>query len=77
MAFPTGVEPVTYGFEGFVGCRGGGGLEGVELAHTMAAQTAIQPRARGLAAEELAHHREQVIQRQQQGLARLVWSAFG
>ena len=37
----------------------------------MAVQTAIQPGARGLGAEKLAHHREQVIQRQQQGFAQL------
>lgn len=43
----------------------------LELAHAMAVQTAMQPRARHIGVDERAHHRQQIVQREQQGLAQL------
>ena len=43
------------------------GLERIEIAHPMATQAAVQTRASGLGADELAGDRQQVIKGQQQG----------
>ena len=42
----------------------------------MAAQTAVQARARDLGVDELAGHRQQVIQGQQEGLAQRCYHRF-
>ena len=47
-----------------------------QVAHAVAAQAAIQARARHLGVEELAHDRQQVVQRQQQRLAQLDGHSF-
>ena len=44
-------------------------LQRPQVAHPVAAQAAIQPRARDLRVDELAHDRQQIVQRQQQSLA--------
>ena len=54
------------GLEGLVGGLRGLGLEVAQVAHPVAAQAAVEPRARDVGVQELAHHREQVVQRQQQ-----------
>lgn len=53
--------------EGLVGYRRRLGLEGVEVARSMAAQAPVQPGARDMRTDELPCHGQQVIQRQQQG----------
>jgi hypothetical protein len=52
------------------------GPQGILIAHAMAAQTAIQTRARNIEVEKLARHRQQVIQRQQQHPAQLNHNGF-
>ena len=56
----TGTRPVLAG-RGVAGFRS-------QAARAMPPQAAIEPRARDVGVEELAHHREQVVQRQQQRL---------
>ena len=41
-------------------------LQVAQIAHAMAAQTAVEAGARGLRVQELPHHREQVVERHQQ-----------
>ena len=53
--------------EGLVGYHRLLGLEGVEIARSMAAQAPVQARARDVRANELARDGQQVIQGQQQG----------
>lgn len=57
--------------EGLVRFLGPLGLEGVQVAHAVTAQAAIEPRARDLWAEKLACDRQQVIQGKQQQAAQL------
>jgi hypothetical protein len=38
------------------------GFEIAQIAHTMTAQAAVQPRAQGIRVQKLAHHRQQVIE---------------
>ena len=45
------------------------GLQIAQVPHSMAAQTAIQPRARGIRVQELPHHGKQIIERDQKRLA--------
>ena len=47
------------------------GPQGIEIAHTMAAQAAIQARAGHIRVEKFARDRQQIIQRQQQRPAQL------
>lgn len=49
--------------EGLVGYRRLLGLEGVEVARSMAAQAPVQPGARDMGTDELPCHGQQVIQR--------------
>ncbi len=44
-------------------------LQVLQPRHTMPSQTAIEPRARDVRVQELAHHSEKVVKRQQQGPA--------
>ena len=57
--------------EGLVSERRLLGLEGIEVAHPMTAQTPIQPRARDMRADEFSRDSQQVIQGQQQGAPQL------
>ncbi len=54
-----------------MGLTGRGGLEGIEVAHAMAAQAAVNTRAAGFGAEKFARDGKQVVQRQQQGAPQL------
>lgn len=45
------------------------GLQVAQIAHTMPAKAAVEPRARDIRVQELPHHGQQVIERDQQGLA--------
>ncbi len=53
------------GLERLVWLRGCLGPQGIEIAHTKAAQAAIQTRARQIGVENLARDGQQVIQQQQ------------
>jgi hypothetical protein len=64
------------GLERLVRLCGRFGPQGIEIAHAMAAQAAIQTRARNIGVEKLARHRQQVIQRQQQHPAQLDHNGF-
>ena len=44
-------------------------LQRPQVARPVATQAAVESRARDMRVEELAHHREQVVERQEQGLA--------
>ena len=57
--------------EGFVGLLGCGGLQGVQVAHTMAAHAPVKSRARDIGTQELSRHRQQIIERQQQCAAQM------
>jgi len=57
--------------EALMGLTGRGGFEGIQVAHAMAAQTAVKARAAGFGADELARDGKQVVQRQQQGASQL------
>ncbi|BAO82883.1 hypothetical protein SMCB_0655 [Serpentinimonas maccroryi] len=50
--------------EALVGLTGRGGLEGIEVAHAVAAQAAVNARAAGFGAEKFARDGKQVVQRQ-------------
>ena len=56
---------------GIAGSLAGLGSQGVEVAQAVAAQTAIKPRAADRWVDELAHHHQQVIQRDQREAADL------
>ena len=53
------------GFEGAVFWFDGFGLEIVQVADTMTSQAPVQARARSVRIKELAHHRQQIIERNQ------------
>lgn len=57
------------GLEGLVPRPGHGGPPIAQVARALAPQAVVEPRARDVGTEELAHHRKQVVERQPQGLA--------
>jgi hypothetical protein len=69
-------EPRLVGLEGFVPGLFGFGLHGLERTDAVAAQATVQPRARDVGRDEFAYHRQQIVQRQHQGLAQLHHDGF-
>ncbi len=64
---PSEEEPGLVTLEGLVGFLGRGGFKGIMAAHSVATYAPVQPRSRDLRAQELAHDRQQIIERHQQG----------
>ena len=64
------VDVQVAGFAGLEGAMRGlrlAGLQRLQVAHPMAAQAAVEPGARDVRVQELAHHGEKVVERQEQG----------
>ena len=64
-------EPRLVALEGLVRLLWGGGFEGIQVAHAVAAQAPVQPRARDIRAQEFARDGQQIIEGQQQCAAQM------